>query len=176
MLSIFKWQKINFQTSQFNHFAFCCKSTTSSSHDVVKVFFFTHPTNPIWVWVQRIPSFFLYYCKQKYYTHFCMAWGFMLQNQGNMPWWLSLSIFRSACGIEFEDRVVVTGGQADSSGVVGTVQSGSTVQVYTLEGPQDLLYSLQQPRHYRGIGVTLHTLHSKDDSIYYLPLNLGSSL
>ena len=86
MLSIFKWQKINFQTSQFNHFAFCCKSMTSSSHDVVKVFFFTHPTNPIWVWVQRIPSFFLYYCKQKFYNHFCKAWGFMLQNQGNMPW------------------------------------------------------------------------------------------
>ena len=59
---------------------------TSSSHDVVKVFFFTCPTDPIWVWVQRIPSIFLYYCKQKFYNHFCKAWGFMLQNQGNMPW------------------------------------------------------------------------------------------
>ena len=87
MHSIFKWQKINFQTSQFNHFAFCRKSMTSSGHDVVKVFFFTCPTDPIWVWVQRIPSFFLYYCKQKFYNHFCKAWGFMLQNQGNMPWW-----------------------------------------------------------------------------------------
>ena len=87
MFSLFKWQKIDFQTSQFNHFAFCCKSMTSSGHDVVKVFFFTCPTDPIWVWVQRIPSFFLYYCKQKFYNHFCKAWGFMLQNQGNMPWW-----------------------------------------------------------------------------------------
>ena len=87
MFSLFKWQKINFQTSQFNHFAFCRKSMTSSGHDVVKVFFFTCPTDPIWVWVQRIPSFFLYYCKQKFYNHFCKAWGFMLQNQGNMPWW-----------------------------------------------------------------------------------------
>ena len=89
MFSLFKWQKINFQTSQFNHFAFCRKSMTSSGHDIVKVFFFTRPTNPIWwVWVQRIPSFFLYYCKQKFYNHFCKAWGFMLQNQGNMPWCL----------------------------------------------------------------------------------------
>ena len=88
MFSLFKWQKINFQTSQFNHFAFCRKSMTSSGHDVVKVFFFTCPTDPIWVWVQRIPSFFLYYCKQKFYNHFCKAWGFMLQNQGNMPWCL----------------------------------------------------------------------------------------
>ena len=87
MHSIFKWQKINFQTSQFNHFAFCCKSMTSSGHDVVKVFFFTCPTDPIWVWVQRIPSFFMYYCKQKFYNHSSKAWGFMLQNQGNMPWW-----------------------------------------------------------------------------------------
>ena len=86
MYSILKWQKINFKTSQFNHFEFCRKSMTYDNHNVAKVFFFTHPTNPIWVWVQRIPSFFLYYCKQKYYTHFCMAWGFMLQNQGNMPW------------------------------------------------------------------------------------------
>ena len=85
MHSIFKWQKINFQTSQFNHFAFCCKSMTYGGHNVAKVFFFTCPTNPIWVWVQRIPSFFLYYCKQKFYNHFCKAWGFMLQNQGNMP-------------------------------------------------------------------------------------------
>ena len=87
MHSIFKWQKINFQTSQFNHFAFCCKSMTYGGHNVAKVFFFTCPTNPIWVWVQRIPSFFLYYCKQKYGHHLCEAWGFMLQNQGNMPWW-----------------------------------------------------------------------------------------
>ena len=88
MFSLFKWQKINFQTSQFNHFAFCCKSMTSSGHYVVKVFFFTCPTDPIWEWVQRIPSFFLYYCKQKFYNHFWKAWGFMLQNQGNMPWCL----------------------------------------------------------------------------------------
>ena len=88
MHSIFKWQKINFQTSQFNHFAFCCKSMTYGGHNVAKVFFFTCPTNPIWVWVQRIPSFFLYYCKQKYGHHLCKAWGFMLQNQENMPWCL----------------------------------------------------------------------------------------
>ena len=87
MFSLFKWQKINFQTSQFNHFAFCCKSMTYGGHNVAKVFFFTCPTNPIWVWVQRIPSFFLSYCKQKFYHHFCKAWGFMLQSQGNMPWW-----------------------------------------------------------------------------------------
>ena len=87
MFSLFKWQKINFKTSQFNNFAFCRKSMTYDGHNVVKVFFATRPTNPIWVWVQRIPSFFLYYCKKKFYNHFCKAWGFMLQNQGNMPWW-----------------------------------------------------------------------------------------
>ena len=87
MFSLFRWQKIIFKTSQFNHFAFCRKSTTYDGHNVVKIFFATRPTNPIWVWVQRIPSFFLYYCKQKFYNHFCKAWGFMLQNQGNMPWW-----------------------------------------------------------------------------------------
>ena len=91
MHSISKWQKIIFQTSQFNHFAFCRKSMTSSGHDIVKVFFFTRPPNPIWVWVQRIPSFFLYYCKQKFYNHFCKAWGFMLQNLGNMPWWYTVN-------------------------------------------------------------------------------------
>ena len=107
MLSIFKWQKINFQTSQFNHFAFCCKSMTSSGHDVVKVFFFTCPTDPIWVWVQRIPSFFLYYCKQKYYTHFCMAWGFMLQNQGNMPWWPARASSTFIFCLVFELKLVV---------------------------------------------------------------------
>ena len=87
MFSLFRWQKINFKTSQFNHFAFWRKSMTYDGRNVVKVFFATCPTNPIWVWVQRIPSFFMYYCKQKFYNHFCKAWGFMLQNQGNMPWW-----------------------------------------------------------------------------------------
>jgi len=84
--SIFRWQKINFKTSQFNHFAFWRKSMTYDGHYVAKVFFVTRPTNPIWVRVQRISSFFLSYCKQKFYHHFCKAWGFMLQNQGNMPW------------------------------------------------------------------------------------------
>ena len=91
MHSIFKWQKINFQTSQFNHFAFCCKSMTYGGHNVAKVFFFTCLNNPIWVWVQRIPSFFLHYSKQKYGHHLCKAWGFMLQNQGYMPWWFNVN-------------------------------------------------------------------------------------
>ena len=91
MFSLFKWQKINFKTSQFNNFAFCRKSMTYDGHNVVKVFFATRPTNPIWVWVQRIPSFFMYYCKQKFYNHFCKAWGFMLPNQGNMPWWVDFT-------------------------------------------------------------------------------------
>ena len=78
MYSIFRWQKINFKTSQFNHFAFCRKSMTHNGHNVAKVFFATRPTNPIWVRVQRISSFFLSYCKQKFYHHFCKAWGFIL--------------------------------------------------------------------------------------------------
>ena len=90
MYSISKWQKINFKTSQFNNFAFCRKSMTYDGHNVAKVFFATRPTNPIWVRVQRIPSFFLSYCKQKFYHHFCKAWGFMLQNQGNMPWCIGI--------------------------------------------------------------------------------------
>ena len=87
MHSISKWQKINFKTSQFNHFAFFRKSMTYDGHDIAKAFFATHSTNPIWVRVQRISSFFLSYCKQKFYHHLCKGWGFMLQYQGNMPWW-----------------------------------------------------------------------------------------
>ena len=96
MYSISRWQKINFKTSQFNHFAFCRKSMTYDGHNVAKVFFVTCPTNPIWVRVQRIPSFFLSYCKQKYYNHFCKGWGFMLQNQGNMPWWMCVWMVATA--------------------------------------------------------------------------------
>ena len=45
-------------------------------------------------------------------------------------------IFRSACAIDLQDRVVVTGGYGPIA----------TVQVYTSEGPQEQLPSLQTPR------------------------------
>ena len=60
MFSLFRWQKINFKTSQFNHFAFCRKSMTHDGY-VVKVFFATCSTNPIWVWVQ-IRGYLHFFC------------------------------------------------------------------------------------------------------------------
>ena len=52
-----------------------------------------------------------------------------------------LFIFSWACGIELEDRVVVTGGVGWWDGL-----PRATVQVYTSEGPQEQLPSLLTSR------------------------------
>ena len=63
-------------------------------------------------------------------------------------------IFSRACAIEFQDRVVVTGGCCG--------HGGTRVQVYTLSGPQEQLPSLQTPR--RGHACA-HYLDSQDRAV-----------
>ena len=62
-------------------------------------------------------------------------------------------IFRDECGIELEDRVVVTGGRIYPNNL-------ATVQVYTLSGPQyPQLPDLQTPRYAHACA---HYLDSQD--------------
>ena len=61
-------------------------------------------------------------------------------------------IFSGACAIEFQDRVVVTGGW----------YAIATVQEYTLSGPQEQLYSLQTPRYDHACA---HYLDSQDRAV-----------
>ena len=61
-------------------------------------------------------------------------------------------IFSRACAIEFQDRVVVTGGCC----VI------ATVQVYTLSGPQEQLPDLQTPRYQHACA---HYLDSQDRAV-----------
>ena len=62
-------------------------------------------------------------------------------------------ISSAACAIEFQDRVVVTGGWDSGDYDI------ATVQVYTLSGPQEQLPDLQTPRYAHACA---HYLDSQD--------------
>ena len=64
-------------------------------------------------------------------------------------------IFSRACAIEFQDRVVVTGGW-DGNYII------ATVQVYTLSGAQEQLPSLQTPRYEHACA---HYMDSQDRAV-----------
>ena len=181
MLSIFKWQKINFQTSQFNHFAFCCKSMTSSSHDVVKVFFFTHPTNPIWVWVQRIPSFFMYYCKQnkRLCPHHC-AWCLSTRSETSslmFPWilfsGLMLSVNHLGISASFSETLGDEGGGSstspEGSSVIASSASTSELKALAASCRAASLLSHCDPSH---LPLPPHTSPEPDQAISFTKINL----
>ena len=54
---------------------------------------------------------------------------------------MNISFFSSACAIELEDTVAVTGGWGAFTGPI------ATVQVYTISGPQEQLPDLMTGRY-----------------------------